>query len=196
MGHRTNTSRRRLLKTVAAGAASWPALTVLGQAPPHSGHHGAAADAKNTTAKKEPPFRPSFFNEHEFATVSAVTERIIPTDETPGAREAKVAEFVDLMVKNQPDLHSVYRNALVWLDAQREKPFVTLAAKQQDEILRALADAKDVTPENETAVRFFKSIRALTIDGFYTSKVGLKELGYTGNTYLSEFKGCTHLEHG
>lgn len=172
-----------------AGAASWPAMNVLGQAP-HAGHHAAAAQAE-----KAQPFHPSFFNEHEFATVAAVTERIIPTDETPGALEARVAEFVDFMVAKQPDLHETYRKGLAWLDSQAKNPFVKLSGKQQDAILHTLADAKDVAPEMETASRFFRSIRGLTIDGFYTSKVGMKELGYTGNTYLSEFRGCTHPEH-
>ncbi len=189
MGKPTNKSRRRLLKTVAAGAASWPALKVLGQNPAPAAHQHAATQK---AASRGAAYKPAFFNAHEYATVGAVAERIIPTDETPGSREAQVAEFIDRMVNAQPDLHEVYRGGIAWLDAQEKTPFVKLAAKRQDEILRALSDSK----ENDAPARFFKSVRGLTIDGFYTSKVGLKELGYTGNSYLLEFKGCTHPEHG
>ena len=203
MSEETSRSRRKALKTMVAGAASWPALTVLNSfAQGHAGHHvaGEKAGAGKAGAKKEPPFKPAFFNEREFATVSAVTERIIPTNETPGAREAKVSEFVDLMVKETPDLHAVYREGLAWLDEEARKkhklPFVKLSAARQDALLRSLADLKEPSPENETGFKFFRSIRGLTIDGFYTSKVGLKELGYIGNTYLLEYKGCTHPEHG
>lgn len=203
MPEERNKSRRKALKTMAAGAASWPALTVLNSfAQGHAGHHGAGekGGAGKAAAKKELPFQPAFFNEHEFATVSAITERIIPTDETPGAREARVSEFVDLMVKETPNLHAVYRQGLAWLDGEARKkhkqPFVKLSTAQQDALLRFLADLKEPSPDNEAGFRIFRSIRGLTIDGFYTSKVGLKELGYTGNTYLLEYKGCTHPEHG
>ncbi len=202
MREETNRSRRKALKTVAAGVASWPALTVLnsfGQG--HQGHAGhSALNAPAGNAKTAAPFRPAFFTAAEFATVSAVSERIIPTDQTPGAREAKVSEFIDLMVKETPELHAVYRQGLAWLDARAQQkhklPFVKLPAAQQDALLRALAETKETSPENEPGAKFFRSVRELTIDGFYTSRVGLKELGYTGNSYLLEFKGCTHPKHG
>lgn len=196
---RTSKSRRRALKAMAVGAA-WPALTVLNSfAQGHGGPHGGRTAAKSA-AKKAAAFRPAFFSAGEFATVSAVTERIIPTDETPGAREARVSEYVDVAVNETPELHAVYRQGLAWLDAEAVKkhklPFVKLAAARQDALLRRLADVKEPSPENEAGVKFFRSVRGLTIDGFYTSKIGLKELGYSGNTYLLEFKGCTHPEHG
>ena len=195
----TDKSRRKALKTMAAGAASWPTLVVLkGFGQGHAGHYGAKnAPAAKAGAKKARPFQPAFFTAAEFA---AVSERIIPTDGTPGAREAKVSEFIDQMVKETPELHPLYRQGLAWLDAEARKkhqrPFVKLSAAEQDELLRVLAETKEPSPENQAGVKFFRSVRGLTIDGFYTSKVGLKELGYTGNTYLLEFKGCTHPEHG
>ncbi len=198
---KTDRGRRRALKTVSAGVASWPVLTVLnsfGQG--HAGHGAKTTAAGKAGAKKAGLFRPAFFNAAEFAAVNAVSERIIPTDQTAGAREARVSEFIDLMVRETPGLHATYREGLAWLDADAKKkhqaPFVKLSAEQQDALLRGLSESKQSSPEAEPGVKFFRSIRSLTIDGFYTSKVGLKELGYTGNSYLSEFKGCTHPEHG
>ncbi len=201
MAKETSKSRRRAVKTMAAGVAAWPALTVLNSlAQGHAGHPAPAEKAgAKKGAKKEPPFKPAFFSAREFAAVSAVCERIIPTDATPGAREARVAEFVDLMVSQQPELHGLYRKGLAWLEEEAQRrhklAFVKLAAARQDAMLRSLGDVKEPAPENIPA-QFFRSVRGLTVDGFYTSKVGLKDLGYIGNTYLLEYKGCTHPEHG
>ncbi len=135
MGKATNKGRRRLLQTMAAGAASWPAWKVLGEAPAHVGHQHAPAAGRAD-------YKPAFFNAHEFLTVGAVAKRIIPTDDTPGAREAQVAEFIDRTVNAQPDLHQIYRGGISWLDAQARVPFIKLSAKRQDEILRALSESK------------------------------------------------------
>jgi hypothetical protein len=187
--------RRNALKTAVA-AASWPSLPVLGQG--HAQHGKPAAGP----AKKQPPFRPRFFTADELAAVDAIAARIIPTDETPGAREARVVEFIDLMVSETPDVHDVYRRGLRWLDDESRRrhqlPFARSTADQQDTLLQEMAgwaDAKTPAPENELAVKLFRSVRSLTIDGFYTSRTGLKDLGYVGNGYVAEYKGCTHPEH-
>ncbi len=188
-------TRRKTLKA-AATAAAWPALPVLGQG--HAQHARPAAQ----TARKQQPFRPRFFTADEMVAMDAITSRIIPTDATPGAREAQVAEFVDLMVSHTPELHDVYRRGLRWLDEEsrrrHEAPFARLAASQQDGLLQEMAGwaaAKTPAAENELAVKLFRSVRGLTIDGFYTSQIGLKDLGYVGNGYVAEYKGCTHPEH-
>lgn len=162
-----------------AAVSAWPAASVLGQT--HVSHSTAAGG----------PAQPKFFTRAEFETLEALCSRIIPTDDTPGAREARVAQFIDAVVRDAPALQARYRDGLAWLDAEAQRKhkrrFVKLAAAQQDAILRVLSGSNDP---------FFPSVRSLTIDGFYTSKVGLKELGYEGNTYLAQFKGCTHPEHG
>lgn len=192
-------TRRKAVKTIAAGAAAWPALRVLdGFAQRHAAHQGTQPAAGK--AAKAGPFRPAFFTAQEFATVRAVTERMIPSDDTPGAREANVAEWVDRSVKDDPRLHEVYREGLRRLErqamARHKLPFIKLGAGQQDTLLQDLADMNATPPSAGNAeARFFRSIRGLTIDIFYTSRIGLKELGYNGNTFLLEFKGCTHPEH-
>ena len=200
MGDGANRGRRKAVKAMAAGAACLPLLPVLrGFARGHAGHNHTG-QAPGVEQKPAADFQPAFFNAHEFAIVSAVCERITPSDETPGAREARVSEFVDLMVSHTPKLHDVYRKGLAWLDQEAQKrhqlPFVKLPAAQQDAVLRLLAEVEEPSPPHKVAVQFFRSVRKLTIDGFYTSKIGLRELGYVGNSYFLEYKGCTHSEHG
>jgi gluconate 2-dehydrogenase gamma chain len=140
-------------------------------------HHHSETPADPT------PYRPEFFTAGEYACVAAVAARIIPSDGTPGATEAGVAAYIDETVKRTDRLQPLYKDGIA---ALRKKIFVTLPAARKDAILRKLDADKDP---------FWKSIRRLTIDGFYTSKIGLKELGYTGKSFLTEFKGCTHPEH-
>ncbi len=122
-----------------------------------------------------------FFSAGEYACVAAVAARIIPSDGTPGAAEAGVADYIDETVKANAKLHLLYRAGIASLGT-----FPRLSKDRQDAILRKLEEEKG---------DFWKSIRRLTIDGFYTSTVGLKELGYSGKSFLSEFKGCVHPEH-
>jgi gluconate 2-dehydrogenase gamma chain len=129
------------------------------------------------------PYRPVFFTAAEYACVVAVAARIIPSDDTPGATEAGVGQYIDEVIKDNPRIQTIYREALAKLNDAR---FTKLSASQQDAILQKLNDDKD---------RFWQSIRDRTIDGFYTSRIGLKELGYTGKSFLTEFPGCTHPEH-
>jgi gluconate 2-dehydrogenase gamma chain len=129
------------------------------------------------------PYKPAFFTAPEYACVEAIVARIIPSDGTPGAKEAGVAAYIDETVQRDSRLHEVYRQGLGSLIAAG---FASLPAADQDAKLAELGEAGGA---------FWKSIRRLTIDGYYTSKIGLTELGYSGKSFLSEFKGCTHPEH-
>ncbi len=183
-------SRRRALKTLVVAAVA-PAVPLCGALGGHEHSESVAA--------KPEPYRPLFFTPAEFAAITAVAGRIIPSDGTPGAREAKVSEYVDWVVSEDAGLQPVHREGIRWLDRVAKRKYgaayARLAPARQDAILRLLDSARQVSAENEAAVKFWKSIRRLTLDGFYSSKMGLKELGYQGNTYLLEFKGCTHPEH-
>jgi len=129
------------------------------------------------------PYQPVFFTAAEYACVEAIAARIIPGEDTPGAKEAGVAAYIDERVQRDPKLHDLYRQGLAPLIAAG---FASLPASDQDAKLAELGEAGGA---------FWKSMRTLTIDGYYTSKIGLAELGYTGKSFLSEFKGCTHPEH-
>jgi hypothetical protein len=140
--------------------------------------HHVEPPAANAT-----PYKPVFFTAAEYACVDAIAARIIPSEDSPGAKEAGVAGYIDETVQHTPKLHELYRQGLAPLIAAG---FTKLPASDQDWQMAELGDAGG---------EFWKSIRHLTIDGYYTSKIGLAELGYSGKSFLSEFKGCTHPEH-
>jgi len=189
-------NRRTAIKGVAVGVGAVSGLPILNNLASAQGHqHQAAARVAETIAKS-----PSFFNRHQYATVTELASLIIPTDETPGAREAKVNEYIDLIVGESPfEVQKLFLDGLVWLDKtskeRHKKNFVDLSNPQQVGLLTEISRIKNAAPNETTQAKFFKAIKDMTIDGFYTSKIGIEELGYVGNTVLDEFPGCTHPEH-
>jgi len=189
--------RRTAIKGVAVGmgaVSSLPILNNLASAQAHQ-HHAAAPKVAETVAKA-----PGFFNKQQYATITELASLIIPTDDTPGAREAKVNEYIDLIVGESPfDLQKMFLDGLAWLDKaskdRHKKNFVNLSNAQQVGLLTEISKIKNPAPNEATQAKFFKAIKDMTIDGFYTSKIGIEELGYVGNTVLDEFPGCTHPEH-
>lgn len=137
------------------------------------------------------PYRPRFFADADFRTVAAIASRIIPTDETPGAREARAEEWIDFFTAASGDAHqSLYRGGLArletWCRERHGTRFVAVDGVRQDEALTGLA---------QSAAEFFEAVKGDTIIGFYTSEIGLKELSWGGQTFHSECPGCTHPEH-
>ncbi len=190
--------RRAAIKGVAVGVGTLTSLPILNNVAAAQGHqhHVAVPLVAETVASRAP----SFLDKHQYATITGLASLIIPTDETPGAREAKVSEYIDMIVgESSNDVKRVYLDGLAWLDktgnSRHKKKFIDLTNKQQVEILTEISNIKNPTPENELQAKFFKGIKEITIDGFYTSKIGIEELGYIGNTVLDEFPGCTHPEH-
>jgi len=121
--------------------------------------------------------------------VERLTDLILPSDGTPGARDAGVAEFLDFYLAGSSGAaQKQFRDGLEWLDREG-KPFVDLTEPEQVAKLTAMSS----TSADPAGATFFPLIRRLTVFGFYTSKVGVKELGYLGNSYAAEFPGaCTH----
>jgi len=197
MSENMKVDRRTAIKGVAVGmgaVSSLPILNNLASAQAHQ-HHAVAPMVAETVAKA-----PAFFNKQQYATITELASLIIPTDETPGAREAKVNEYIDLIVGESPfDVQKVFLDGLAWLDKaskdRHKKNFVNLSNAQQVGLLTEISKIKNPAPSEATQARFFKAIKDMTIDGFYTSKIGIEELGYVGNTVLDEFPGCTHPEH-
>ncbi len=140
---------------------------------------------------QEGEWKPQFFHGSEIETVAAIAERIIPETDTPGARRALVHQYIDFVLsKGDPSAGESFREGLRGLDRKCEeafgKPFVKLEAAGQDEILTRIS--KDEP--------FFNDVKRLTVDGYYRSEAGMKqEMGFEGNTFLTEFEGCTHPDH-
>lgn len=194
-------TRRGALKGLAVGlgaAGSLPILSFRGQAQSQGHQHGGHGTATAKTEKAAAG--PKFFDAAQLALVATLSELIIPTDDhSPGAIAAEVPAFIDLMVSESPaETKSLWTDGLAAVNAMSQKQhsvaFGQASAQQQVALLTEISrnEMKPVTLEE----RFFKALKSLTIDGYYTSKIGIhQELKYKGNTYLKEFKGCTHPEH-
>ena len=129
---------------------------------------------------------PKFFTEHEMATITVLGDIIIPKDDVSGsASEAKVPEFIEFIVKDMPSHQTPLRGGLRWLDLHcyklYEKAFVDLTPAQQITVVDSIAYPNKAPKELAQGVAFFNSMRDLVTTGFYTTEMGVKDLGYVGN---------------
>jgi hypothetical protein len=196
---KNNVSRRDALKGLAGVGASLPVLNTNLLAGVQDHDHGGHGQAAKTATKKA-PYKAKFFNADQLALVATISELIIPTDEhSPGAIAAEVPEFIDLMIsESTAEIQKAWTDGLAAIDKlSQDKNGATFnkAAKDQQIAILTEISKNEAKPQTQEE-RFFRAIKNLTIDGYYTSKVGIHdELQYKGNTYLKEFKGCTHPEH-
>lgn len=128
----------------------------------------------------------NFFTEQELATITILSDIIIPADEVSGsASEAGVPDFIEFIVKDKPEFQTPMRSGLKWLDIESlnryEKPFRDLNEGQQLEVVDAIAYPERAAPEMKKGVAFFNLMRNLTATGFFTSEMGVKDIGYLGN---------------
>jgi glucoside 3-dehydrogenase (cytochrome c) hitch-hiker subunit len=136
-------------------------------------------------------YKPQFFSAQELASLDAFTAILIPTDETPGAREAHVAAFIDFVVhaaaEYAPETQAQWRKAMRWLDQHK---FGGATSVEQTSMVTAMSK------RGADGFSQFQLIKQMTVYAFYTSRVGLIDnLEYKGLAYLTEFPGCTHPEH-
>jgi hypothetical protein len=127
-----------------------------------------------------------FFTSHELSTIAVLANIIIPSDEKSGsATDAKVPDFIEFIVKDMPDKQVPMRGGLQWLDLQSNKrfgnPFTDCSQQEQLMIVDDIAYPNKVKPGMEQGVAFFSLMRNLTASGFYTTEMGLKDIGYMGN---------------
>jgi hypothetical protein len=195
MSDEKNISRRAALKVIAVGVGTASALPIMEETALGQHRHSLATEKPDSAT---PIHR--FFNAHELATVAAISELIIPADQdSPGAQAAGVPAFIDLMVsESSADLKRLWHEGLIAIDKMSQEQFsstfTAAAPDQQITLLKAIS--KNEYNTRSVAERFFVSIKSLTVDGYYTSEVGIhQELHYKGNAYLKDFVGCTHPEH-
>jgi hypothetical protein len=128
-----------------------------------------------------------FFNEHELETITVLGNLILPPNDKGGIEEAGVPEFMEFMAKDVPELQTLMRGGLMWLDHKSNTDFGTefkvTGEEQQKQILDAIAfyDTKVPMAEHPLEIQFFSLMRNLTVCGYYTSKIGIEDLGYKGN---------------
>lgn len=187
-------NRREALRRLAVGGAATAALptwveSLSAFALDHAQTHGQHAAAAKATAA----WKPKVLTLHQNSTVITLGELIIPQTDTPGAKAANVNRFIDgVLAERQTDERTKFLAGLTALDERAKtefgKPFVDATPEQQTAMLTKLA--------TEPVDEFFEAIKSMTIIGYYTSEVGVRqELGDNGNLFFAEFKGCEHPEH-
>ena len=127
-----------------------------------------------------------FFDEHEMKTISVLADIIIPKDETSGsATDAGVPDFIEFIAKDMPHYKTPLRGGIKWLDQQCLKrfnaDFASCTQAQQIEMVDEIAYPEKAKPNMQPGVSFFNTMRDLTACGFFTSKIGIADLGYAGN---------------
>lgn len=189
------TSRRDVLKTLTMGVAAGPLSRMIPQQAAEYAH-------KIIGSEKSPPgaYQPKFFSTHAYRTLRALCEAIIPADgDAGGAIEAAAPEFIDLLTSENPDYQLKLGGGMMWLDAAcRDRfggNFLDCATDRQKQMLDLIAYQKNALsdPALSQGVEFFSFLRKFVADGYFTSAIGIKYLGYVGNTFLSEFPGCPEV---
>jgi gluconate 2-dehydrogenase gamma chain len=183
-------SRRSALEMLAAAPAA--AALVWTPAEARQAHeHAAAAQAATPAA----PFKPKFFTAHEYATVAVLADLIIPRDERSGsATDAGVPAFMDFMMIDQPRRQIAMRGGLAMIDRlsidRFGKRFVSGADRERRSLLDEMAYTSNPDRGLSQAIAFFNSYRDLTASGFWSTKMGVADLQYQGNVFVSEWTGC------
>ena len=187
-------SRRDVLKTLAAGAAGGSVLRVIPLEAADVAHQMVRKEKAAAPAGK---YVPKYFAPKQYETLTSLCDTIIPKDEkSGGAVEAGAPEFIDLLTSENEKYQLKLGGGLSWLDNfctdRYGKVFLDCASEQKKEALDLIAFRKNAKqdPSLSQGVAFFAFLRDLTCDGYYTSKIGIADLGYIGNTSLREFAGC------
>ena len=164
------------------------------------------------------PYKPLFFSLQHYQMVEHLAELIIPADDTPGAKQAGVAEFIDFMVANRvpvstrrdmrssedameigSEAQNRFLSGLDWINARSKSEFghefMDCAPELQKSLLEELAYKAKFKPTTESGREFFQLMRDYTAVGYYTTKIGLESLGYPGlRTVWPSMPGCSHRD--
>lgn len=181
--------RRKYLKTLAVGSLGATALLQGCETPKQEVAQTPAFTIDRTPdelIREQKLLSETFFDEHEMKTIRILADIIIPKDEVSGsATDAKVPEFIEFIVKDMPHHQVPMRGGIKWLDIQCLKrfnaDFASCNSTQQIEIIDEIAFPEKAKPEMLQGVAFFNKMRDLTATGFFTSEMGIKDLGYVGN---------------
>jgi gluconate 2-dehydrogenase gamma chain len=192
-------SRRDALRKIAVGgaaAATMPlwATTLVASAEQHATHYQAAAS-------QSAAWTPKVLTAAQNDAVVVIAELILPQTETAGATKAQVNRFIDAVLADaSAESQKKFADGLAWMDtvSQRDSggPFVKASPAYQTALLTAMSSNKRPNANELAGVEFFKAIKSLTITGYYTSEIGMREeMNDDGNMFFLEFKGCTHEAH-
>ncbi|HET9066199.1 MAG TPA: gluconate 2-dehydrogenase subunit 3 family protein [Gemmatimonadales bacterium] len=180
-------TRRELVATMAvmtAGAALRPTPA-----------HASMALERSRVLRAAGTYAPKIYTAHEWATVRMLVDYIFPKDERSGsATEAGVPEFMDTMLELEAGMRTAHRGGLAWLDHEcRERfggPFVEGTDAHRREILDDIAYPDKAREGYGAGVQWFNSFRDLSATGYWTSEIGVADIGYMGNTPVMNWNGC------
>ena len=192
-------TRRNLLQR-ACFAGAWVALSSLAAEAqtPQAGLTPAqqGIDAANEFAN--PNWKPLFFTDEQDQTTAALCDVIIPATETPGAKQAMVNRYVDLVLSAESsEVQSAFVKSLEYIDNEStriyRKPFRALSSDEQVELLIPMAYPPQITPgatQIGASYEHFARVKALIVEGYYSSEIGDTELGWDGAFSHGAYEGC------
>ncbi len=154
-----------------------------------------AAEGARAALQGAPAYKPVFFTSAEWPMVRSLAEWVIPKDaRSGGATEAGVPEFMDFLMNDMPRSQKWMRDGLTWVNAECNRRFkkswMQCTSAQQKELLDAIAFPKKAAASVKPGVEFFTRFRDLTSSGFWTSRIGIQDIGYQGNTIVPVWNGC------
>jgi gluconate 2-dehydrogenase gamma chain len=152
----------------------------------------AGAQAAGTTGA----YTPKSFSAAEYRTLERLTDLIIPVENgAPGALAAGAAAWIDLISSENDQLKKIYKTGFAWIDAAAVRSgaasFVAATPEQQTALLDTIAYRRNQSPELNPGIEFFSWVRRMTVDAFYTSEIGIKDIDYRGNSPLGAYPSPT-----
>jgi gluconate 2-dehydrogenase subunit 3-like protein len=186
-------SRRDVLRTLGMGAMAGSVLRVIPMQAAEYAHNMVQAEKASAGGG----YTPKFFSQRQYRTLQALCETIIPAEDgLGGAIEAGAPEFIDLLSSENPEYQLKLGGGLMWLDSacsdRYGKVYLECSPEQQKQVLDQIAYRRNALadPRLSQGIDFFSFLRMMTVDGFFTSEIGIKYLGYIGNKYMKSFAGC------
>ena len=165
-----------------------------------SGAFGCSGDrvekaARATRETATTPFTRKFFTDGEWETVRTLSDIVIPRDERSGsATDAAVPEFMDFILDDSPSSGESMRKGLAWLEAECgrrfSRGFAACTPEEHTAVIDDIAWPERAKPKHEEGVEFFNQFRNLVATGFWSSRMGVEDLQYIGNTFNPGWNGC------
>jgi gluconate 2-dehydrogenase gamma chain len=187
----SDTSRRDLFKIVGTTLLSAELITAQDVKDAHAGMAmSSAAGTAPRSLNGGPNYVPKYLKPHEFKTLRVLGDLIMPADATsPAASEAGAAEFIDFLCSRNEDLAAIFDGGLAWLDQymihKYGSDFVSSRPAEQTALLDLAYGARTAAPAVAAGQQFFTWARNMVVDAYYTSPVGVKDIGYMGNTVVA-----------
>jgi hypothetical protein len=169
-----------------------------------SGLTPAALGEDGSKFLTDPNWKAAFLNDQQNETLIALSDVIIPATATPGAKEAMVNRYLDLLLSVQPaEFQRQFVDALAFIDSESQKQlgkdFRALAPSDQIWLLTPWAYPRQPShwmeqeDKPDPAQDHFERLKALIASAYYGSEIGQKELGWDGSIFHGPYQGCEHL---